>query len=81
MAEADEWVPAQKRLPNGKVDVRIIIAEGQRRGYCICPKPMRQMIDFKGLHCSWCGQEETGESWKFWYGDWPSQTSSSESDS
>jgi hypothetical protein len=72
MAEADEWVPAQEKLPNDKVSIQVLIAEGQRRGYCICPKPLRQMIDFKGLgSCSWCGQIEKTESWEFWYGEWP----------
>jgi hypothetical protein len=67
VAEADTWVPAQPRLGNGKVDITVVIAEGQRRGYCICPKPMRQMINFDGLSCSWCGQPETRASWAFWY--------------
>jgi hypothetical protein len=62
-------VPAQPRLPSGKVDARLLVAEGQRRGYCICPKPMRQMISFDGMTCTWCGQPETRQSWAFWYGD------------
>jgi hypothetical protein len=69
MSEAEGWIKEQPKLANGKVDVRLLIVEGQRRGYCICPKPMRQMIDFDGLTCSWCDQEETRKSWAFWYGD------------
>lgn len=69
MSEADTWVPAQEKNEDGKVDLRVLIAEGQARGYCICPKPMRQLINFDGYTCSWCKQAETRESWKFWYGD------------
>jgi len=67
MSEADVWVPAQSKNDKGKVSVELLIAEGQRRGYCICPKPMRQMINFDGLTCSWCEQPETRQSWAFWY--------------
>ena len=67
MAEADMWLADQPKLANGKVDIRMVIAEGQRRGYCICPKPMRGLIDFTGLTCKWCGQPETRQSWEFWY--------------
>lgn len=65
--EAEEWIAAQEKLVTGKVDIRILIDEGQRRGYCICPKPMRQIIDFKGMTCKWCEMPETQGSWDFWY--------------
>jgi hypothetical protein len=68
MSEAETWIATQPKQPNGKVDVALVIAEGKRRGYCICPKPMRQMINFQGLTCSLCGQPETLESHDFWYG-------------
>lgn len=75
MAEADSWIPAQPKNAKGLVDVELVIAEGQRRGYCICPRPLRRMIDFskwldgKQLFCKWCGQPETRESWAFWYAE------------
>jgi hypothetical protein len=78
VSEAEGWILAQPRNENGKVDILIVIAEGKKRGYCICPKPMRQMIDFtaegnpgllaKALTCTWCEQPETRASWEFWYG-------------
>lgn len=76
MSEAERWIADQPRLPNGKVDAQLLIDEGQRRGYCICPRPMRQMIDFSQegnglsapLTCKWCGQPEMRASWQFWYG-------------
>lgn len=67
MTEAEEWLNAQPKLENGKVDILLVIAEGQTRGYCICPKPMRDMINFTGLTCAWCGMEETIGSYNFWY--------------
>lgn len=67
MTEAERWLTEQPKNEKGKVDVRLVIAEGLRRGYCICPKPLRQMIDFRGHQCSMCGQLETIESWQFWY--------------
>jgi len=67
--EAETWLAAQPRLANGKVDVRLLIAEGQRRGYCICPKPLRQLVNFDGFRCAWCMQPETRASSEFWYGD------------
>lgn len=69
-SEAWLWISTELAgQPEGsKVDVRILIAEGKRRGYCICPKPMRQMIDFSGMSCSWCLMPETRQSWQFWYG-------------
>ena len=69
MVEAEIWLAAQPKLANGKVDIQVVIAEGRRRGYCICPKPFREMINFQGLTCSWCEQLETWQSWEFWYGD------------
>lgn len=69
VSEAETWLSDQPKLANGKVDVWVLITEGQRRGYCICPKPMRQMINFDGLTCAWCGQVESRESWNFWYGE------------
>lgn len=68
MAEAEAWIAAQPKLENGKVDLQLVMAEGRRRGYCICPKPMRQMINFDGFDCAWCEQPETRASWEFWYG-------------
>jgi hypothetical protein len=68
MSEAESWLAAQPKLSRGKIDVRLLIAEGIRRGYCVCPKPMRQIIDVTGLTCSWCGQPEAKSSWHFWYG-------------
>ena len=67
MAEAESWLAAAPKLANGKVDVQLLIAEGQRRGYCICPKALRQLITFEGYRCTWCGQVETSQSWAFWY--------------
>ena len=68
-AEAEAWIAAQPKQENGKVDGRLLVAEGQRRGYCICPKPIRRMVDFSGLTCTWCGQPDTRQSWEFWYGE------------
>ena len=71
-SEAWSWLSLQLegQLEGAKVDIRVIIEEGKRRGYCICPKPMRQMIDFssEGMHCTWCLMPETKQSWQFWYG-------------
>lgn len=67
MPEAEGWIAAQEKLPNGKVDIQLVIAEGRRRGYCICPRPMRQVIDLDGLTCAWCGEVESRQSWAFWY--------------
>lgn len=72
-AEAETWIAAQPKKGNGKVDITIVIAEGRRRGYCICPKPMRQLINFQGRACSWCGQPESEQSWTFWYGEDPTR--------
>jgi hypothetical protein len=69
MAEAAAWIDAQPKLANGKVDARLLIAESVRRGYCVCPKPMRQIINVDGLTCAWCDQKETRQSWEFWYGE------------
>jgi hypothetical protein len=69
MSEAAEFLAAAPKMPNGKVDVLHLIEEGQKRGYCICPKPMRQMVSFDGLVCTWCGMVETRQSWAFWYDD------------
>lgn len=71
MSEAESWLGAQPKNEKGKVDVALVIAEGRRRGYCICPRPMRQLIDFKGLTCRWCGMPETEKSWAFWYAESP----------
>ena len=68
MSEAESWLAKQPKLPNGKVDALLLVAESRQRGYCICPRPMRQMIDFSGLTCNWCKQPEALRSWEFWYG-------------
>jgi hypothetical protein len=76
-SEAETWLAIQPRNDKGKVDISLVIAEGKRRGYCICPKPMRQMIDFsaegnnfnKPLTCNWCLMPEMRASWDFWYGN------------
>ena len=68
MSEADHWLETQPRNASGKVEVSLLIAEGKRRGYCICPKPLRQLVDFSGLTCSWCLMPETRQSWQFWWG-------------
>jgi len=78
MSEAETWLAGQPRNDAGKVDISLVITEGRRRGYCICPKPLREVIDFtvednpglmdKPLTCTWCGQPETRGSWEFWYG-------------
>jgi hypothetical protein len=72
ITEAEIWLSAQPKQPDGKVNGTLVIEEGQRRGYCICPKPMRQLIDFAEmrLNCKWCGQPETRKSWAFWYADY-----------
>ncbi len=79
--EAESWLAAQPKMPNGKVDGRLLVTEGQRRGYCICPRPLRSMIDFSpesfaeaGLPpmvCGLCGQPDTRQSWAFWHQDVP----------
>lgn len=69
MSEAETWLARQPKLANGKVSITLIIAEGQKRGYCICPKPLRQLISFDGLHCQWCQQIEDKRSWQFWYNE------------
>jgi hypothetical protein len=68
-AEVESWLAAQEKLPNGKVDGHLLIAEGKKRGYCICPKPMRQMISFDGMQCTNCQMTETRGSWEFWHGN------------
>ncbi|HEY2309450.1 MAG TPA: hypothetical protein VGI05_26530 [Streptosporangiaceae bacterium] len=67
MSEAESWLAGQPKTEHGKVSVFLLIAEGQQRGYCICPKPLRQLIVFDGWSCQWCHQPETRESWAFWY--------------
>lgn len=67
MSEAESWLDAQPKMPGGKVSIFLVIAEGQARGYCICPKTLRQLIVFDGWHCQWCHQPETRDSWRFWY--------------
>lgn len=71
MSEAESWIAAQPKTPQGKVSIFLVINEGQARGYCICPKPLRQLINFEGLRCQWCHQPETRASWDFWYDDPP----------
>lgn len=68
MPEVEGWLAAQPKLADGKVDITLLIAEAKRRGYCLCPIPMAQMIDFKefGIH-SWCNQPYMDESWEFWF--------------
>lgn len=74
--EAETWLAEQPRKPgtrtadnpDGKVDIAVLIQEGRRRGYCICPRPLRQVVDVRGLTCKWCDQPETDDSWRFWYG-------------
>ncbi len=77
MSEAERWLAAAPKLANGKVDVMLLVAEGRERGYCICPKPMRQMIDLTvegnpgmagPMTCTDCEQPEMRASWEFWYG-------------
>jgi hypothetical protein len=70
-AEAESWLAAQPKNDKGKVPLGVVIAESKRRGYCICPKPMRQLINITGLKCSWCFMTETNESSEFWYGRGP----------
>lgn len=67
MVEAEQWLNAQTKDENGKVAIAVVIKEGKKRGYCICPRPMRQMINFSGLTCAWCEMPETNQSWDFWY--------------
>lgn len=67
MSEAESWLAQQPKNAKGKVDIAVVIAEGRRRGYCICPRPLRQMIDFSGLTCNWCMMPDTRESWSFWH--------------
>lgn len=67
MSEAESWLAAQPKTDNGKVSIFLVIREGQARGYCICPKPLRQLIVFDGWTCQWCHQPETRQSWAFWY--------------
>jgi hypothetical protein len=67
MTEAEQWLAAQPKNSKGKVDITVVIAEGRKRGYCICPIPMRQMISFDGLIHQWCGMPDTNQSWEFWY--------------
>lgn len=71
MSEAESWLEQQPKTDNGKVSIMLVIAEGQRRGYCICPKPLRQLIAFDGYTCQWCHQPETRASWEFWYDEPP----------
>jgi hypothetical protein len=67
MVEAEIWLKKQPKNTKGKVDIRLVIEEGKKRGYCICPKPMRQMINMNGMICALCLMPESKESWKFWY--------------
>lgn len=69
MPEAERWLAEQPKLANGKVDITLVIAEGKSRGYCICPKPLRQLINVDGFTCQWCGETETRSSWAFWYAE------------
>ena len=75
MTGLEKWAATQPRNADGKVDARLLIPESQRRGYCVCPKPFRQVIDFSAegnglaepLRCVHCDQPETRESYDFWY--------------
>jgi hypothetical protein len=68
VSEAESWLAAQPKNDKGKVDITVVIAEGKRRKYCICPRPMRAIIKLDGLTCRWCLMPETAESHAFWYG-------------
>jgi hypothetical protein len=65
--EAEQWLTAQPKNTRGKVDILLVVMEGVARGYCICPKPLREMVNFQGLRCSDCLQLETQGSYDFWY--------------
>jgi hypothetical protein len=69
MIEAETWLADQPKNDKGKVPIQLVIAEGISRGYCICPKPLRQVINMEGMTCTICGQRETRDSWRFWYGE------------
>lgn len=70
MTEFEKWVAEQPKSPiTGKVDGRLLLNESHKRGYCVCPKPMRQMISFEDLTCADCMQQETRQSWEFYYKD------------
>jgi hypothetical protein len=69
MPEIEQWLAAAPKLDNGKVDGALLIDESRRRGYCVCPRELRRVINFEGFTCRFCGQRETDESWRFWYGE------------
>lgn len=67
VAEVVAWLAAQPKTIDGKVDIQIVVAEGRKRGYCICPRPLREIVNFQGLTCKWCLMPEMQASYDFWY--------------
>ncbi len=76
MSEFARWAAEQPKTEKGQIDARLLIDESKRRGYCVCYRPMRQLVDFSSgweefftepLTCKWCHQPETKGSWEFWY--------------
>lgn len=58
---------APKHPQTHKISLEYLYAECRRYGYCICPKPLRALVDFTGLNCTNCGMPEKQESRDFWY--------------
>lgn len=72
MKQCEVWLADQPRDEvTGKVDGRLLVQESKRLGYCVCPRALRQMVNFAGLRCMWCEQPETEASWAWWYADVP----------
>jgi hypothetical protein len=65
--EFGAWLVDKPLNETGKVDGRLLLEESRSRGYCVCPRDIRRMIDFSGLTCGWCGQPEARASWEFYY--------------
>lgn len=62
-----EWMSHQAFQENGKIDGALLIEESKKRGYCVCPRSIRRMVDFSGMTCGWCEQPESKDSWRFWH--------------
>jgi hypothetical protein len=67
-SEAMAMIQTMPKLDNGnKVDGSLFIEVSKEKGYCVCPRVIREVISFDGFRCVWCNQTETRQSWEFWY--------------
>ena len=49
-----------------RVTAAALIAEGHDRGYCVCHKPLQQLVDTRGLTCSDCLQPVTDDTYRMY---------------